>query len=139
MAVWPFLPDARPTKGWLRAAREALGVTQSQMAMRLGMRQQPHAQVESRERLDKVTLETIRRAAAALDCDLVYALVPRASVATSFSGLAQKHDPGLAVRRATQHSMALEGQGRRESAEEPAEPQARLTIPGIAGFKARSV
>ena len=105
-----------PTKGWLRAARQALGLTQSHMAKRLGMRQQAYANIEVRERKETVTLETLRRAAGALDCDLVYAFVPKKEVAPTFSKLAEKYDSALAMRKATEHSMALEGQGRRENA-----------------------
>jgi predicted DNA-binding mobile mystery protein A len=101
-----------PTKGWLRAARQALGLTQSQMAKKLGMKQQAYANIEVREQREKVTLETLRRAAGALDCDLVYAFVPKKAVAPTFSELAARYDSGLAMRNATEHSMALEGQGR---------------------------
>lgn len=102
-----------PSKGWLRAARQSLGLTQSKAAKKLGIRQQAYANIEVREQKEKVTLETLRRAAGALDCDLVYAFVPKKAIAPTFSELASKHDPDLAMRRATEHSMALEGQGRR--------------------------
>src|ERR1017187_279129 len=102
-----------PTRGWLRAAREAIGLTQSQMAKKLGMKQQAYANIEVREQKEKVTLETLRRAAGALDCDLVYALVPKKGVAQTFSDLATTHDPNVAMRTATEHSMSLEGQGQR--------------------------
>jgi predicted DNA-binding mobile mystery protein A len=101
-----------PTKGWLRAVRQALGLTQSQMAKKLGMSQQAYANIEVREQKEKITIETLRRAACALDCDLVYALVPRKADAPTFSELAAKYDSDLARRKATEHSMALEGQGR---------------------------
>jgi predicted DNA-binding mobile mystery protein A len=105
-----------PTKGWLRAARQALGLTQSQLAKKLRMRQQAYANIELREQREKVAIETLRRAAGALDCDLVYAFVPKRAVAPTFSELAAKYDSELAMRRATEHSMALEGQGRRNIA-----------------------
>jgi predicted DNA-binding mobile mystery protein A len=105
-----------PTKGWLRAARQAMGLTQSQMAKKLRMRQQAYANIEVREQREKVTIETLRRAAGALDCDLVYAFVPKRAVAPTFSELATKYDSDLAMQRATEHSMALEGQGRQNIA-----------------------
>jgi len=107
-----------PSKGWLRAVREALGLTQSQMAKNLGMKQQAYANTEVREQKEKITLSTLRRAAGALDCDLVYALVPRKAVGSSFSELAAKQDPHYSMLRATEHSMALEGQGRARIAKE---------------------
>jgi len=102
-----------PNKGWLRAARQALGLTQSQMAKKLGMKQQAYANIEVREPKETVTLETLRRAAGALDCDLVYAFVPKRAIARTYLELAEKHDPDLVRRNATEHSMALEGQRRR--------------------------
>jgi predicted DNA-binding mobile mystery protein A len=107
-------PVTTPTKGWIRAVRQALDLTQSQTAKKLGMRQQAYANIEVREQKEKVTLETLRRAAGALDCDLVYAFVPKKAVAPTFSELAATHDSDLAMRKATEHSMALEGQGRRD-------------------------
>jgi predicted DNA-binding mobile mystery protein A len=111
-----------PAKGWLRATRQAMGLTQSQMAKKLGMRQQTYANIEVREPKERVTLETLRRAAGALDCELVYAFVPKKAVAPTFSELAQRHDPDLAARRATEHSMALEGQGMPVSAPKKGKP-----------------
>jgi predicted DNA-binding mobile mystery protein A len=99
-----------PSKGWLRAVRGALGLTQRKVAAKLRMKQQPYAAIEEREMSGTVTLETLRRAAGALDCELVYFLVPRPGVARSFEELAMKHNPAQANLRATEHSMALEGQ-----------------------------
>jgi predicted DNA-binding mobile mystery protein A len=100
----------KPTRGWLRAARKALHMTQRQMAQRLGMKQQAYASIEVREQSERVSLETLRRAAGALDCDLVYALVPKKAIAATFADLSAKYDPDLGLRKATEHSMALEGQ-----------------------------
>jgi transcriptional regulator with XRE-family HTH domain len=92
--------------------REALNLKQSHVAKKLGIKQQVYGNMELREQREKVTLETLRRAAAALDCDLVYALVPKKAFAPTFSELAARYDSGLAMRKATEHSMVLEGQGR---------------------------
>ena len=67
---------ARPPRGWLRAIREALGMTTGQMAKRLGVSQPRVIALEKDEQRGAVTLETLRRAAEALDCTLVYALAP---------------------------------------------------------------
>jgi DNA-binding XRE family transcriptional regulator len=52
-----------PSKGWLRAVRGALGLTQRKVAAKLRMKQQPYAAIEEREMSGTVTLETLRRAA----------------------------------------------------------------------------
>lgn len=71
---------ARPHKGWIRAVRDALGMTTSEMASRMGIIQQNITALERSEVRDTIKLDTLRRAAAALECDLVYALVPRTSL-----------------------------------------------------------
>ena len=69
-------PSTRPPRGWLRAIRDALGMTMQQYAGRLGVSQPRIIALEKSEVEDTVTLGTLRRAAAALDCQLVYAVVP---------------------------------------------------------------
>jgi predicted DNA-binding mobile mystery protein A len=68
---------ARPPRGWVRAIRDALGMTAEQLAKRLHVSQSRVSALERAEVDDSVTLATLRRAAEALDCTLVYALVPR--------------------------------------------------------------
>jgi predicted DNA-binding mobile mystery protein A len=67
----------RPPAGWLRAIREALGMTSGVVAERLGVTASGARKLEQAEAADAITLGTLRRVAEALDCDLQYALVPR--------------------------------------------------------------
>ena len=67
----------RPPAGWLRAIREALGLTSGVLAERLGVTASGARKLEQAEAIDAITLGTLRRVADALDCDLQYALVPR--------------------------------------------------------------
>lgn len=67
----------RPTAGWLRAIREALGMTSAGLAARLEITASGLRKLEQAEASDAITLGTLRRVAEALDCDLQYALVPR--------------------------------------------------------------
>src|SRR5882672_7341961 len=71
----------RPTKGWLRAVRDALGMTQAQFARRLGVSQPRIIELEQSEVGGSVTLNTLQRAAEALGCRLVYALIPEKPLA----------------------------------------------------------
>jgi predicted DNA-binding mobile mystery protein A len=73
-------PSTRPPRGWLRAVRDALGMTMQQYAGRLGVSQPRIIALEKSEIEDTVTLGTLRRAATALDCQLVYAVVPNYSL-----------------------------------------------------------
>jgi predicted DNA-binding mobile mystery protein A len=63
----------RPPRGWIKAIREALGMTTAQLAERLGVSQPRVAQLEKSEAEDSITLRTLRRAAESLGCTLVYA------------------------------------------------------------------
>lgn len=71
-----------PPKGWLRAIRDALGMSGTQFARRLGISWQSMDDLEKSEAAGTIGLETLRKAAAALDCTLVYAIVPNRSLET---------------------------------------------------------
>lgn len=103
-------PDAlaRPARGWVKAIREALGMTADQLGRRMEVSRQRVLELEESEARGAVTLESLERAAHALDCRLVYALVPRVPL----DELVQERATKLARKqlRATGHSMALEDQ-----------------------------
>lgn len=67
---------ARPPRGWIRAIREALGMTTAQLAARTGVSQSRIPRIEKGEIEDTITLKTLRAIAQGMDCQLVYALVP---------------------------------------------------------------
>lgn len=104
-------PDAlaRPPRGWVKAIREALGMTAQQLGQRLGVSKQRALALEKAEVSGSVTLESLERAARALDCRLVYTLVPLKPL----ESLVEERALRLARQRlrATRHSMALEDQG----------------------------
>lgn len=70
----------RPHRGWIRAIRDALGMSAKEMAQRMGVIQQNIFQFENSEVNDRIQLSTLRQAADALNCDLVYVLLPRTSL-----------------------------------------------------------
>lgn len=80
----------------------------SQLARRLGLTRQAVAQMERSEADGSIRLDTLRRAAAALDCELVYALVPKASL----EQVVDQRARSLAWRTAqiTRRTMSLEDQ-----------------------------
>jgi predicted DNA-binding mobile mystery protein A len=104
----PFAKTQRPPKGWLRAIRDALGMTTSQFAKRLDVSQPRVIALEKAEVSGVVSLETLQRAAEALGCRLVYALVPEKPLAETV----EKQAELVANRQlaSVQHSMALEDQ-----------------------------
>ena len=66
-----------PPTGWIRTLRGALGMTATQLARRMGVAQPTVTKLEQSEVAERIQLDSLRRVAAALDCELVYALVPR--------------------------------------------------------------
>ncbi|MGY4450686.1 putative DNA-binding mobile mystery protein A [Bradyrhizobium sp. i1.3.1] len=108
----PLKPEDRfntPPKGWVRAIRDALGMTGVQFAKRLKIRPQSVEALEKSEANGSVQLKTLRRAAEALDCTLVYALVPNTSLEGAVSARARKIARRELGRVA--HTMKLEAQG----------------------------
>ncbi len=97
-----------PPKGWIRAIRDALGMTGVQLAKRLSVRPQTVDALERSEASGSIQLGTLRRAAAALDCTLVYALVPNSSLEGAVAARAHM----IAVREFERvaHTMKLEAQ-----------------------------
>ena len=97
-----------PVRGWIKALREALGMSTAQVAKRLGIRQPSLVALEQSEAKGTIELATLRRVAEALDCTLVYALVPNKPLETTLRDRAR----GFARRRRApvEHSMLLEDQ-----------------------------
>jgi predicted DNA-binding mobile mystery protein A len=62
----------RPQKGWLRAIREATGISLRVMATRMKKTPTLAAKLEKSEAEDRITLMSLRDAADALGCRLVY-------------------------------------------------------------------
>jgi predicted DNA-binding mobile mystery protein A len=99
---------ARPPSGWIKAIREALGMPAAHLAKRLGLVPSTVLRLETSEADDTITLASLRRVAAALNCELQYALVPQQSIAQTMEAQATK----VARERmaALAHTMALEAQ-----------------------------
>lgn len=66
----------RPPHGWLRAIRDAIGMSTSELAVRMGVSQSRVSQVERAEVDGSIRLSTLERAAEALNCQLRYVLIP---------------------------------------------------------------
>jgi predicted DNA-binding mobile mystery protein A len=99
----------RPQKGWLRAIREAAGISASEVARTLKTSRQLPVQLEKAEAEDRITLKSLRTAANALGCELVYALVPKAN---TLQDLVEERARSQAKKNVmgVEHSMALEDQ-----------------------------
>lgn len=97
-----------PPTGWVHTIRTALGMTQAQLARRLGMRAASVSALEKREVAGTVTVATLRQAAEALDCDLRIAFVPRRGLQRAVQDEAMRK--AREERERIAHTMRLEGQ-----------------------------
>lgn len=114
----------RPPKGWVRAIRDALGMSTRDLGARLGLSEGAVRGVERNETNDVVQLGTLRKVADAMECDLVYFLVPRSSLETTVQRQAE-----LAARSevaVVAHSMRLEDQA-------PTDTEVEQLVAEIAG------
>jgi predicted DNA-binding mobile mystery protein A len=71
---------ARPRGGWIRSIRNALGMSQNALAERLGVSRAAVAKLEHAEVRAGITISKLAEVAEALDCQIVYALVPNTSL-----------------------------------------------------------
>lgn len=111
-AIHPFLvarDSPRPQRGWIRAIREATGIPLRQLSRRLQKSVSLVIYLEKSEADYRITLSSLRDAADALGCQLVYALIPKSG---SIQDLAEESARTKAAEnvRAVEHSMALEDQ-----------------------------
>jgi len=99
----------RPPRGWLKAIREALGMTTAQLARRMNISQPGVVMLEKSEASGTIKLETLHRAAEAMNCKLVYALVP----VQPLEAMVRKRARFIATQHldAVEHTMRLENQG----------------------------
>lgn len=99
----------RPKVGWIKTIRNALRMTSAQLGARMGVSQAQAIKIEQAEQVGALTLNNLKRAAEALDCKLVYCVVPNATLEDVLRVRAKK----LATRQMEDvgHSMMLEQQG----------------------------
>ncbi|MBL4820596.1 MAG: mobile mystery protein A [Gammaproteobacteria bacterium] len=99
-----------PSGGWIRAIRSGVGMSIQQLATRIGIAKQSVARLENNEADDSITLKTLRKAAEALDCQLVYVLVPNKN---GLQGIVEKQAllKAKEIVSAVDHTMQLEAQG----------------------------
>lgn len=98
-----------PPAGWIKAVRVSLGMSLQQLANKLSITKQSVQEIEHREKVESITLKSLRDAARALDMKLVYALVP---IDGSLDALIERRARELAVKivSRTSNTMKLEDQ-----------------------------
>lgn len=99
----------RPPVGWLRAIREALGMTASDVAARLGVSQPRVTTIERSELDGSLQLSTLARAADAIGCEVLYFVVPKTGTLED-AVMGQARRVALDQLSRAAHTMRLEGQ-----------------------------
>ena len=94
--------------GYIREIRDALGMSSYQFAEWLGVSQPTALEMEQSEKSGAISLKNLRRAAEALGCKLVYALVPETSLQQSV--LDRARSLAVADSEVVFRSMGLEQQ-----------------------------
>jgi len=100
-------PDLRtPQGGWVGALRTAYAMSQADLGRRMGISRQAVSQLEQRESDGSTTLKALEHAAQALDGELMYAIVPKQSIA----GVLERRALRLATQTtgSARHTMRLE-------------------------------
>ncbi len=96
------------SEGWLRTVRKALGMSGPQLAKRLGVTKGQVSKTEMGEVAGSVSLKTIHKMAQAMNCRLVYAVIPEKEIGQVIKERAIKKAKAQ-VKIASTH-MALEAQ-----------------------------
>ncbi len=99
---------ATPRVGWIRTIRGALGMTSDDMGRRLGITGAGVRALEASEIDGTIKVATLRRAADAMDCDLIVVMVPRQDLDATVQARADALLAVVAARVA--QTMALEDQ-----------------------------
>lgn len=94
--------------GWIKYTRSVLGMTLKELALRAGLALPTIAQAERRESEGKITIETLRKFADAMECELVYAFVPKDDITELLRKKAMEK-ARLTILKADTH-MSLEDQ-----------------------------
>jgi len=110
-----------PRSGWLYAIRSALEMPLKTIAKRLGITVQGAKDLEMREANGNVTLNKLRQAAEALNCRLVYVLIPNEPLETMLETAANSFADNMM--KDVSNSMSLEGQATTSAHQQDAKDQ----------------
>jgi predicted DNA-binding mobile mystery protein A len=97
-----------PKEGWIRTVRKALRMSGVQLAVRMRVTKSLISNIEKAELSGKITIKKIQQIAEAMDCQFVYAVVPKKNVQEIINYHARKKAQEI-VEKANKH-MALEDQ-----------------------------
>lgn len=99
----------RPRRGWLRAIRQATGMSLRQVGQAIRATPQLIASLEKSEAQNRITLRSLELVAQAMGCKLVYAIVPKSGTLGELRERRARKEAEEQV-RAVEHTMMLENQ-----------------------------
>jgi predicted DNA-binding mobile mystery protein A len=97
-----------PEIGWVKTIRETLGMNTRQLGKRCNVSSERIIRIESDEMEGRTTLATLEKIAQAMNCRLVYAIVPNDGMIEFIEKTAE--DKAKTQLQQTSHHMALEDQ-----------------------------
>jgi transcriptional regulator with XRE-family HTH domain len=92
--TWP----KRPEPGWLAEVRQASGLSTRDLAERLGVNNSTVTRTEASERKETIQLGVLRRYAEAMDAELHYVILPKASVLQTTDSTGRKRRAHLRLK-----------------------------------------
>ncbi len=98
-----------PRGGWTKTIRKALEMSSEALGKRIGITQSAVSQLEAGEEAESISLASLRKLAQGLQCELVYAVVPKASLDEIMRE--QAHRRAKSIVQSVSSSMELEDQG----------------------------
>ena len=90
-----FTAQGLKSIGWIKTIREALGMTSTNLASRVGVNQSRIIHMEKAESDGNIKISTMEKVADALDMDFVYGFVPR----TSLNEMVRQHAKKIALHK----------------------------------------
>ena len=88
MALFQAIPYAQ--QGWVKYIRNALGMTTEQLAKRLGVTRRRVGMIEQAEVRRRHNFEITQTSAQAMNCNLLYVIIPKTSIRQTLEEQAKK-------------------------------------------------
>jgi transcriptional regulator with XRE-family HTH domain len=99
--TWP----KRPERGWLAEVRQASGLSTRDLAERLGVDNSAITRTEASERKDTIQLGVLQRYAEAMDAEVHYIILPKASVPQTTDSQGRKRRSHLRLKAKRERSV----------------------------------
>ncbi len=107
-ALRPLMNESKGIPSWIDYVRQGLGMSLTQLAMKLGIAQSSLSSSVKLEKEGRITINKLKEIADAMECDLVYGFVPRKKIEDIIRDQAVKKT--IQLMDETESQMSLEDQ-----------------------------